>query len=181
MTVAFGESTMNRTQVQLWYNQFKESRLYVYDDVRPGRPSTSITDENIEAVKKIILDNRRIAIREVTDDDGISFGSCQEIFTDVLGMKRAAPKIAPKLLNFEQKQHRMDIAQEMLTTFNDNPDLLKKVITRDESWVYGYSIESPVIPMDASNKVKTEKSTSNSVKCEGFAHCFLRLQCRGAS
>ena len=29
-------------------------------------------------------------------------------------MKRILAKIFPKLLNFEQKQHRMDIAQEML-------------------------------------------------------------------
>ena len=36
----------------------------------------------------------------------------------------------------------MDIAQEMLTTFNDNPDLLKKVITGDESWVQGYNIDT---------------------------------------
>ena len=57
-------------------------------------------------------------------------------------MKRAAAKIVPKLLNFEQKQHRMDIAQEMLTTFNNDPDLLKRVITTDESWVYGYDIET---------------------------------------
>ena len=28
----------------------------------------------------------------------------------------------------------MDIAQEMLKTFNDNPDLLKNFITGDESW-----------------------------------------------
>ena len=48
----------------------------------------------------------------------------------------------PKLLNFEQKQRRMDIAQETLTTFNDDPDLLKKVITGNESWVYGYDIET---------------------------------------
>ena len=27
----------------------------------------------------------------------------------------------------------------------------------------------------------TEKSTSSSVKCKGFTHCFLRLQWRGAS
>ena len=53
----------------------------------------------------------------------ISFDSCQAIFMDVLGMKRAAAK----LLNFKQKQRCMDIAQEMLTTFNDNLDLLKKV------------------------------------------------------
>ena len=57
-------------------------------------------------------------------------------------MKRAAPKIVLKLLNFEQKQCRMDIAQKMLTTFNDDPDLLKKLITGDESWVYGYDIET---------------------------------------
>ena len=36
----------------------------------------------------------------------------------------------------------MDIAQVMLTTFNDDPDLLKKVITSDESWVYSYDIET---------------------------------------
>ena len=33
-------------------------------------------------------------------------------------MERAASKICSKLLNFEQKQHRMDIVQEMLTTVN---------------------------------------------------------------
>ena len=50
-----------------------------------------------------------------------------------LGMKHAAAKIVPKLLNFEQKQSRMDFKQEMLTTFNDNLDLHKKIITSDES------------------------------------------------
>ena len=50
----------------------------------------------------MILDNHRITIREVADDVGISFGSCLAIFTDVLGMKRAATEIVQKLLNFEQ-------------------------------------------------------------------------------
>ena len=93
-------------------------------------------------MKKIILDNRRNTIREVADDVGISFGSCWAIYTNVLGMKRAAAKIVQKLLNFEQKQPCMDIAQEMLTTFKDNPDLLKRVLTNDEPWVYGYDIET---------------------------------------
>ena len=69
----------------------------------------------------MILDNRRITIKEVADDVGISFGSYQAIFTDVFGMKRSAAKIVSKLLNFEQKQR-----QEML---NDDPHLLKKIIT----------------------------------------------------
>ena len=29
---------IGRTQVQLWYNRFKESREDVNDDARPGRP-----------------------------------------------------------------------------------------------------------------------------------------------
>ena len=81
---------MNRTQVQLWYNRFKGDREDVNDDARSGRPSTSTTDENIEAVKKMILDNRRITIREVADDVGISFGSYQAMFIDVLGVKHNA-------------------------------------------------------------------------------------------
>ena len=53
----------------LWYNRFEEGREDVNDDTRPGHPSTPTTDE---AVKKMILDNRRITIREVVDDVGIS-------------------------------------------------------------------------------------------------------------
>ena len=79
--MAFGESTMSRTQVQLRYNRFKEGREDVNEDARC--PSTSTNDENTEAVKKMILDNCRIPIREVADDVGISFGSCQAIFMDV--------------------------------------------------------------------------------------------------
>ena len=64
LTVEFVESTMNRTQVQLWYNRFKESQEDVNNDARFGRPSTSTIGGNIEAVKNTILDNRRIIIRE---------------------------------------------------------------------------------------------------------------------
>ena len=56
LTVAFVESTMNRTQVKLWCNRLKECREDVIANARPGRPSTSTTDENIEAVKKMILE-----------------------------------------------------------------------------------------------------------------------------
>ena len=48
LTKAFGESTMSRTQVQLWYNQFKESREDVNDVARPGRPSTSTTKKTLK-------------------------------------------------------------------------------------------------------------------------------------
>ena len=76
LTVAFGEYTLSRTQVQLWYNRFKERREDVNDDARPGRPNTSTTDENIEAIKKLISGEVSNCFREVADDFGISFGLC---------------------------------------------------------------------------------------------------------
>ena len=36
----------------------------------------------------------------------------------------------------------MGIAQELFTTFNDDPDLLKRIITGAESGIYGYDIET---------------------------------------
>ena len=63
MILTFGESTMSRTQVQFWYNRFKEGQEHVNDEARPGRPSTPTIDGNIYVVKKIILDKRRITFR----------------------------------------------------------------------------------------------------------------------
>ena len=47
-----------------------------------------------------------------------------------------------RLLISEQKQSGVYTYQEMLTTFNNDPDLLKMVIIGDESWVYDYDIET---------------------------------------
>ena len=63
----------------------------------------------------MVMNDRRITIREVADDVSISIGSCHEIFSNVLGMKRVVAKFVPKLLNFEQKQRRMEVPQESLT------------------------------------------------------------------
>ena len=86
LKVAYGECTVSQKSVCKWYMLFTEGRKEVNDDARPGRPSTSTTNENTEAVKKIVMENRRITIREVAEDVGISVGSCHAIFSDILGL-----------------------------------------------------------------------------------------------
>ena len=116
LTVAYGEATLDRSNVYRWYKMFSEGREDVNDEERAGRPSTSTTDENIDEVKKIVLVNRRITVREVAEDLNISIGSCHSIFTNDLGMTRVAAKFVPKLLNFDQKQHRI-FGQKQLCDF----------------------------------------------------------------
>ena len=115
LTKVYGESAMSKTRVYEWHECFQDSREDVEDDERPGRPSISTTDENMKKIKEMVMNDRRITIREVADDVGMSIGSCHEIFSNVLGMKRVAAKFVPKLLNFEQKQRQMEVAQESLT------------------------------------------------------------------
>ncbi|UYV70979.1 hypothetical protein LAZ67_8001310 [Cordylochernes scorpioides] len=119
-----------------------KGREDVNDEERAGCPSTSTTDEKINEVEKMILANRRITVREVAEDLNISIGSCYSIFINDLGMRRVAAKFVPKLLNCDQKQHRMNIANEMLDSVRDDPNLLQRVITGDEAWVYGYDVET---------------------------------------
>ena len=75
LTAAFGESTMSRTQVQLWYKWFKEGR----EDAN----EMLVLVARSEAVEQMILANCRIFIRVGADDVAISFGSCQAILKDV--------------------------------------------------------------------------------------------------
>ena len=90
LTKAYSESAMSKTRVYEWYKHFQDGREDVENDERPGRPSTSTTDENVEKVKEMVMNHRRITIRDVADDVGISIGSCHKIFSNVSGMKRVA-------------------------------------------------------------------------------------------
>ncbi|UYV65551.1 hypothetical protein LAZ67_3004671 [Cordylochernes scorpioides] len=121
---------------------FSEGREDVNDEERARRPSTSTTDEKINEVEKMILANRRITVRGVAEDLNISIGSCHSIFINDLGMRRVAAKFVPKLLNCDQKQHRMNIANERLDSVRDDPNLLQRIITGDEAWVHGYDVET---------------------------------------
>ena len=51
LTKVYGESVISKTRVYEWYKRFQDGRGDVEDDERPGHPSPSTTDENVEKVK----------------------------------------------------------------------------------------------------------------------------------
>jgi hypothetical protein len=48
----------------------------------------------------------------------------------------------PRLLQNEQKQHRLEVCWELQQQLQEDPNFLSKVVTGDESWVYGYDPET---------------------------------------
>jgi len=54
----YGDSALPRRSVYEWIQKFQEGRTSVKDEERTGRPSTSITDSNVEDTRAMILENR---------------------------------------------------------------------------------------------------------------------------
>ena len=88
----FGESTLSRTQVFEWHKAISEGRGVVENLHHASRPSTSINNDNIKKVKKIVLENRHVGTRKVAEALNISYESIQHIVVHVLGMKRVAAR-----------------------------------------------------------------------------------------
>lgn len=61
----YGDDTMARSKFYKWHKTFQEGREEVEDEHRPGRPLTSKTQENIEKIKELMLENRRLSIRDL--------------------------------------------------------------------------------------------------------------------
>ncbi|XP_053995846.1 uncharacterized protein LOC128885687 [Hylaeus anthracinus] len=100
----YGEYTLSRTQVFEWHKAFSEGREVVENLPHVSRSSTSVNDDNIEKVKEIVLGNRRVGIREITEITeafNIIYGSTQHIVVDVLAKHEtkviAQPSYSPDL------------------------------------------------------------------------------------
>ncbi|UYV82050.1 GPRMGL5 [Cordylochernes scorpioides] len=52
LTVAYGEATLDRSNVYRWYKMFSEGLEDVNDEERAGRPSTSTTDKKLMKWRK---------------------------------------------------------------------------------------------------------------------------------
>jgi transposase len=56
---AYGDAALSRTTILEWHKRFREGRESVKDDERSGRPTTSLSDDNISTVDKMVKEHRK--------------------------------------------------------------------------------------------------------------------------
>ena len=93
--------------VKNWVASFKRGEFAVEDGKRSGRPISVSTPENIEAVHDMILSDRRIGIKHISEALNISSERVHHIIHTDLDMKKISAKWIPKCLNADQKRVRM--------------------------------------------------------------------------
>ena len=98
----YGDSSPSRAVVYRWIRRFKDGRGDLEDDPRGGRPSTSKNAQNIELVRNLIEEDRRITVNQIANELGISFGSTFSILTEDLGFSKLSARWVPKALQQNQ-------------------------------------------------------------------------------
>ena len=89
-------------------------------------------------------------------------------------MRRVSAKFVQRLLIDDQKDYRVEISQELLANANGNENFIKNVITGDETWIYGYDVETRRSRRSGWERVSsTKNSTYESVKIQGVVGCVF--------
>jgi transposase len=74
--------------VKKWSKEYKHGRESLQDDPRSRRPSTPITQQNVDAVLQLIMADRRVTIEKIAKVLEISIGSVFTIIHEELGMNK---------------------------------------------------------------------------------------------
>ena len=111
----------------------------VEDQDRSGRPQTAITEEAVQQIEKLLQESHNWSLRELAERSGIPRKTVCRILKDKLYHVKISAKWVPHLLSKEQKETRQFMEYNNILRFKAYPDMLKKVIALDESWVFLYN------------------------------------------
>jgi hypothetical protein len=123
----------------------------------------------IDKLHSAMLDNQKTAIRELSDELGLTFDSIHAILTEDMGMKCISVKFVPKVLKVKQKETHLAVARDCLHCAEKDTNFMKPLITDDKSWVYGY---------DPETKAEAKIGTPSSEQGESDTDSCLQSQRR---
>lgn len=147
MQAVYGNACFAYPTVKEWYRKFKNGREGTNDKPRPGALSTASTDRNVACVEGLIRENRRISIRAISENVGVSIGSVHSI-VHKLGYSKVCAQWVPRLLSENQKSLRMGLSLQHLTEYRQNGnDFLSSIIAGDESWCHYFEPSSKLSSM----------------------------------
>ena len=139
----YGESAPSRQMVEKWFREFKCGRTSTEAMPSPGRPNEVTTEEMINKIHDIALNDRRVKLSEIADIVHISKERVGNILHEHLDMRKLSARWVPRLLTIDQKRKGVTTSMECLDMFKKNPDeFLRRFITVGETWIHHYTSET---------------------------------------
>ena len=72
MVATLGNDAPALSTVKKWAGEFKRGRESLEDDPRSGHPSTATTQENIDCIHKMVMDDRYLTVNHIANVISIS-------------------------------------------------------------------------------------------------------------
>ncbi|CAH1988540.1 unnamed protein product [Acanthoscelides obtectus] len=160
----FGNEAPHQSTISRWYGEFKPGRVSLSDDPRVGAPKTAVTQKNVDAVRKLIIEYRHVTYREIETSLKISKTSIQKMLHEELGVKKIVSRWIPHLLTEEQKAARSAVwvfqaeekptkvirsrsaSKKMVATFVSKADHIGTILLNEERTVTAYWYTTICLP-----------------------------------
>ena len=139
----YGQSAPSIRTVYKWFQNFRSGHMSTTDAERSGRPVEATTQEIIDKIHDMVIDDRRVKVREIASAVGISSERVHNILHQHLGMKKLSARWVPRLLTVDHKRNRVRCSKDGLQLFQQNPqDFRCRFVTVDETWIHHYTPET---------------------------------------
>lgn len=139
----YGDSAPSYGMIHKWYTEFRCGRTSTKDAERAGRPIQVTNPEMVNKIHDLVMDDRRIKIREIAYIVKISKDRIAYILKEHLNMKKLSARWVPRLLSVDHKRKRVLLSQYGLDIFHSNTtEFLRRFITVDETWIHHYTPET---------------------------------------
>lgn len=145
-----------------------ENLLWIKQD-RAWCLKTSTSDDNVKQVKKMILENHRIAIREIADDFGLSVGYAKQFFW-CFSHKICSHfgEFRPNTISHKHRSGIVKLNQQQSRTYSNHHNRWQNM---------GMVSKVPIISIKPDWRVKSEINSTSSITCEDSSRGFLQFQC----
>ena len=137
-----GGATHLPTTVFNCFRQFQCNKFSVQHAPHSDRPSTSVTEQTTDTVRKIIEDDPHSTYQQIETILGISSIAINSIIHDYLNRRKVCGGWVPHTLTDDQKQLRLQFCHHSLNRFEEGwSRRVFDIITGDESCFYHYDSE----------------------------------------
>jgi transposase len=84
VNVAYGGQALSCSKVFRWYRRFRNGLEDIEDDLRSGRPTDCRSDNNVENISQLLVQNSHLSLRMLADEVNIGKDTVRKIVVEDL-------------------------------------------------------------------------------------------------
>jgi len=117
----YGKSAPSVKTVCKWFQNFRSGHTSTSDTECSGHPVEATTPEIVDKIYDMVMDDRRVKVREIASAVGIWSERVPNILLQHLNVRKLSARWVPQLLTVNQRRDRVTCSKDNLQLFQRNP------------------------------------------------------------